>query len=83
MNLSGKYIDEMRTVAGQGTPLYNEKTDFQFIMDFSANYKLSKYAALVVNITNLTNNTNIIARRPAGLRPGMPRAYMVGVKTNF
>lgn len=83
LNLSGKYIDEMRTVAGQGEKLSNEKTDAQFILDLSANYAMSKNASLFANATNLTNAVNIIARRPAGLRPGMPRAINIGVKATF
>jgi len=83
VNLSGKYMDEMRTIAGQGDMLPQEKTDAQFIMDFSANYQISKYAGIFLNITNLTNDVNVIARRPAGLRPGMPRAFNIGIKTNF
>ena len=83
VNLSGKYVDEMRTKAGGGDmdPMY--KTDAQFIMDVSASYNMSKYASFVINVTNLTNEVNVIARRPAGLRPGMPRAFMLGLKVKF
>ncbi|MBW8050209.1 MAG: TonB-dependent receptor [Cytophagales bacterium] len=83
LNLSGKYVDEMRTKAGQGDILNNEKTDAQFVLDFSADYAISKNAALFANATNLTNQVYVIARRPAGLRPGMPRAFNMGVKANF
>ena len=83
LNFSGKYVDEMRTKAGEGDmdPMY--KTDAQFIMDASLYYKMSKYASLVLNVTNISNEVNVIARRPAGLRPGMPRAFMLGLKIAF
>ena len=83
VNLSGKYMDEMRTKAGQGEKGDKEKTDAQFTIDLSADYMLTKQIALFANATNLTDDTYIVARRPAGLRPGMPRAFNIGVKANF
>ncbi|HHZ66035.1 MAG TPA: TonB-dependent receptor [Flavobacteriales bacterium] len=83
INLSGKYVDEMRTKAGEGEMDPKFKTDAQFIMDVSASYTMSKYASFVINVTNVTNEVNVIARRPAGLRPGMPRAFMLGIKVSF
>ncbi len=82
-NLSGKYIDEMRTEAGQGAIAQDQKTDSQFVLDVNGNYKLSKHITLSASITNLTDDINIVARRPAGLRPGMPRAFNLGIKTTF
>ena len=32
------------------------------------------------SIQNLTNNAYIVARRPAGARPGLPRTLMAGIK---
>jgi Fe(3+) dicitrate transport protein len=83
VNLSGKFVDEMRTEAGQGSVEPDGITDSQFIMDFSANYALNKKVGLFLNITNLTDEINIIARRPAGIRPGMPRAFNLGLKASF
>ena len=83
INLSGKFIDEMRTEAGQGAVEPNGVTDSQFIVDFSAYYALNKMAGLFLNVTNLTDEINVIARRPAGIRPGMPRAFNIGLKVNF
>jgi len=82
-NLSGKYVDEMRTKAGQGTVRQDQRTDSQLVLDFSGNFKLSNHISLSASITNLTNDVNVVARRPAGLRPGMPRAFNVGIKTTF
>ena len=83
VNLSGRYIDEMRTAPGQGTIPPSEKTDAYFVLDASVNYMLHKYISLFVNGTNLTNKTYLVSRRPAGLRPGMPSAFMIGIKANF
>ncbi len=83
INLSGRYTDEMRTVPGQGVIPDNEKTDAFFVLDASANYAVYKNISLFVNSTNLTNKAYLVSRRPAGLRPGMPRAFMFGIKANF
>ena len=83
LNISGKYMDEMRTAPGQGKILSNEKTDSYFVIDASANYKLHKNISLFANATNLTDKVYVVARRPAGLRPGMPRAFNIGLKANF
>jgi Fe(3+) dicitrate transport protein len=73
----------MRTEAGQGAVEPNGVTDSQFIVDFSAYYALNQMAGLFLNVTNLTDEINVIARRPAGIRPGMPRAFNIGLKANF
>jgi len=83
INLSGRYVDEMRTVPGQGAIPANEKTDGYFVLDASANYSIHKNVSLFTNATNLTNKVYLVARRPAGLRPGMPRAFNIGIKANF
>jgi Fe(3+) dicitrate transport protein len=83
VNISGKYMDEMRTEPGQGPIPYNEKTDSYFIIDASANYSIHKNIDLFANASNLFNQIYIVARRPAGLRPGMPRAFNIGIKAHF
>ena len=83
INLSSRYMDEMRTVPGQGKIQEYEKTDNYFIADASASYAMHKNISLYINTTNLTNEIYIVARRPAGLRPGMPRAFNIGLKANF
>jgi Fe(3+) dicitrate transport protein len=83
INLSGRYMDEMRTAPGQGDIPSNEKTDSYFVIDASASYNLHKNMAFFANATNLTDQVYVVARRPAGLRPGMSRAFNVGIKANF
>jgi len=76
-------MDEMRTKAGQGKMIASEKTDPQFTIDFSVSCGLAKNISLYANVINLTDEVYIVARRPAGIRPGMPRTFSVGVKANF
>lgn len=83
VNLSGKYMGEMRTTPGQGIMPSNEKINSYFLIDASAGYLTHQNISLFANITNLTDKTYLVARRPSGLRPGMPRAFNIGLKTNF
>jgi Fe(3+) dicitrate transport protein len=83
VNVSGRYMDKMRTIPGQGEIPTNEMIDSYFVLDASATYVLQKNISLFVNATNITNQVYIVARRPAGLRPGMPRAFNAGIKATF
>ncbi|MBL1279011.1 MAG: TonB-dependent receptor [Fluviicola sp.] len=82
-SLSGKYIDAMRTSPGRGTILASDKIDSYFVIDASISYNVHKNISLFANATNISNEVYVVARRPAGLRPGMPRAFNLGLKANF
>jgi Fe(3+) dicitrate transport protein len=83
VNLSSKYQSALRTVPGQGDIPIHESTDSQFVFDFSTNYSFHKNITLFGSLKNLTDQVYNVARRPAGLRPGMPRAFMIGLKAHF
>jgi Fe(3+) dicitrate transport protein len=83
INISGRYMDAMRTLPGQGEIPVNEKTDAYFVLDASASFVMHKNISLFASATNITNDVYIVARRPAGVRPGMPRAFNFGIKANF
>ncbi|MBI5914588.1 MAG: TonB-dependent receptor [Bacteroidetes bacterium] len=82
-NLSGRYQDVMRTVAGQGEIPQNERTNAYFILDANASYLLHPKMTLFGSIANLTDEAAVISRHPAGLRPNLPRTLMAGLKVNF
>ena len=44
---------------------------------------MHKNISLFANATNLTDEVYGVARRPAGLRPGMPAAFNIGLKAGF
>lgn len=69
----------MRTVAGRGAAPMLERTDAYAVLNLSTEYKLSQRASLFANLQNVTNNRYIVARRPAGVRPGLPRLVMAGI----
>ncbi len=83
INLTGRYSDATRTQPGQGEIPNNESTDSYVIIDLSANYNFHKNITFFSNVTNLTNQVYIAARRPAGLRPGLPRSFNIGLKVHF
>jgi Fe(3+) dicitrate transport protein len=83
LNMSGRYMDEMRTAPGHGEIPTNGKTDSYFVVDANASYIMHKNVSFFVGCNNLTNEVYVVARRPSGLRPGMPRAFNIGLKANF
>ena len=83
LNLSGRYMDEMRTVPGQDELLTSERTDAYFIVDANINYSIHRNVDLFASVSNLTDKVYLVARRPAGLRPGLPRSFSLGMKANF
>ena len=83
LNVSGRYTGAMRTTAGQGKINDDQKTDSHFTLDASIDYSVQRNLHFFANATNLLDNVYIVARRPAGLRPGMPRAFNIGIKAQF
>ena len=83
LNLSSRYASPMRTVAGQGQLDPFQSTGNSFLLDLSVKYNLSWRIGFFGSVQNLTNNTYIVARRPAGVRPAMPRNFTVGIMANF
>jgi Fe(3+) dicitrate transport protein len=62
---------------------FDQRTESAFVVDLAAAYKLNSQAELYTRVENLTDETWIASRRPAGARPGMPRMTYVGVRVNF
>lgn len=83
VSIRGNYMDAMRTEAGTGSVPNNQKTDSYIVLDANITYKIYKETALFASVTNMLDNEYIVARRPAGLRPGMPRMFLAGIKARF
>jgi Fe(3+) dicitrate transport protein len=83
LNVSGRFTSDMRAQAGQGEIPDKDLVPSWFVVDASGTYHVHKNISFFANATNLTNEIYIAAMRPAGLRPGMPRAFNVGVKARF
>ena len=78
-----KNVSAMRTKAGSGSLLNQYSTEGLAQLDFSGEYKLNNNSYLFLTIKNLTDSKAIVARRPAGLRPTLPRTISAGIKFNF
>lgn len=81
--ISGKYNDQFRTIAGQGSIPDNELVKSNFIIDASAKYHLTEKVSLMSNIVNLLDKEYAVSRVPAGLRPGMPFGIHFGISAQF
>ena len=79
----GNYADATRTIAGSGAIPAGEGTDDFFVIDISGEYQLNDRAQLFGRIDNLFDQEYIVARRPAGARPGKPRSFLAGVRVAF
>ncbi len=76
----------MRTEAGQGPMPERSGTDSHVVWGLTGEYALSGLAgekwgaSLFVSARNLLDARYIVARRPAGVRPGLPRTIMAGIR---
>jgi Fe(3+) dicitrate transport protein len=83
IDLSGKHNGAMRTEAGSGDLQKFSSTDAHLVLDGSAEFRLARKVRIFAGIRNLSNKNYIAARRPAGVRPGLPRTFLCGIKTDF
>jgi Fe(3+) dicitrate transport protein len=81
--LDGFYVGRMRTLAGQGAYAPGESTDSYFVLNLSGDYELTPGARLFASLQNVADSVYIVARHPAGVRPGLPRLFQVGVKIDL
>ncbi len=82
-HLNGNYMDKTRTVAGSGPVPADESTDSFFVVDVVGKYWFTDSLNLALRIENLFDETALVSRRPAGVRPGKDRQVMLGVQFNF
>ena len=73
----------MRTSASQGALDPAQSTDAMAILDVGIRHQSHGHLEWFAGITNVSNDTYLVARRPYGLRPGMPRAFRTGATITF
>lgn len=83
INLSSRFQGDIRTAPGTGEIVNSEKVGGFFTSDIAANFFLNEWTAFNISVTNMFDNEYEVARRPAGLRPGMPRAFKLGINVNL
>ncbi len=79
-NINSMYTPKVRTVAGSGAIDNQFSTDSYLLFDLSSSYNITENLGLFVNIRNLLDETYIVSDRPSGIRPGMPRTLLGGLK---
>jgi Fe(3+) dicitrate transport protein len=79
VNVAANYVGQMRSKAGQGSFEPLESIDSHFVWDLVASWQFTQRLASYVKVDNLLDETYIAARRPAGVRPGLPRTAYLGL----
>ena len=79
VNLGISYIGDLRTRAGQGAFIDSESIDAHVVWDVVAAWKFTPNLSTYLKVDNLFDKTYVAARRPAGVRPGLPRTAYLGL----
>lgn len=82
-NFNTRYQSVIRTAPGSGLIPTASKIDEFLVSDAALNVYLNEWTNINFSVTNLFNNQYEVARRPAGLRPGMPRAFRLGINVTL
>ena len=83
LDLAYKYITEMSEAAGTGVELAAVVTSDISQIDLAAWYAINTVLRIYTKLDNLTDEVNIVSRRPFGARPGKPRQFILGAKYSF
>jgi Fe(3+) dicitrate transport protein len=79
VSLAASYIGRLRTQAGQGAFVPAESIDSRIVWDVLAAWQFAPKLSTYVKVDNLLDETYVAARRPAGVRPGLPRTAYLGL----
>jgi Fe(3+) dicitrate transport protein len=80
VGLDGNYVSTMRIRAGSGPIPRLDSTDSRLVWNASAEYGVGEGSTLFVAVQNLLDNEYVVARHPAGARPGLPRTVTGGIR---
>lgn len=79
LEINARYVSSMRVEAGQASPEPSHATDALTVLDVMYRYQVSEECTAYVGVNNALNTTAVVAMRPAGLRPNMPRLLRAGI----
>ncbi len=80
LNVEVSFVSSMRTVAGAGATESAASIPKHTVIDLGGQFEAGSKVTFFTGIRNATNVTYIAAKRPAGLRPGLPRTFILGMK---
>jgi Fe(3+) dicitrate transport protein len=83
IDFESNYVSAMRTQAGSGATPRLFSTDAHWVLNTNAEYGLSERTRLFLAVQNLSDNEYVVARHPAGARPGLPRTFSGGLRFNL
>ena len=83
VHLDASYSSAMRTRSGRGPIPDDQKIESRFLIDLRAEVSLANGVKIWGQLLNATDEVYVAARRPAGLRPGRPRATLFGLSFDF
>ena len=79
LNVAANYRGKLRTRAGQGEFDSRESIGSHVVWDLVASRQLTEGLAAYFKVDNVLDEVYVAARRPAGLRPGLPRTAYIGL----
>jgi Fe(3+) dicitrate transport protein len=80
LTLSWNGASAMRTEAGTGPIEAGTGADRFVVFNLRADWKVPGQGTLYGGVQNLADRAYVVARRPAGARPGLPRTFFVGFR---
>lgn len=83
LSLSGRYLDEIRTSAGQGSIAADERIASRTVWDMSAKYKFDGNQLVYLSMDNLFDKTYVATRTHGGIQPGKYRTLQLGYTYSF
>jgi Fe(3+) dicitrate transport protein len=83
VNLAASFVDAMRVEAGQGATSPTSVTDSHWVVDLAGDWTLTDNLHLFARVENALDEVYVVAWRPAGARPGRPRAILIGINASF
>ena len=82
-DLALRYIGEMREVAGSGPYIDGEYVQALTTIDIAAEYQFASGLSCKLIAENVTDEQEVVSRRPLAARPNHPRMIKAGVKFSF
>lgn len=83
VTINVNYVAEARASAGQGSIAANDVIDDRVVVDLEAEYQVSEKLGIFAALDNVFDETYIVSRTPAGVRPGKPLSFQIGLKASF
>lgn len=78
-----RYMDEMRTTAGQGAAASDEVINSRTVVDMAAHYSVADNQEITFNVDNLLDKEYMATRTHGSIMVGKPRSVTLGYKYSF